>query len=303
MWKPDPAFCGLPLAELAGLDADVAILGASHGTPYKPGTPSHAAGAPTALRAALEWYDTQRDHIDMDRGTPLMEGVNAVDLGDVTTDPDDDGANNRAEIRGAVALVRGAGAVPILLGGDDSVPIPFFEGFSGDKVWVVQIDAHLDWRHEVEGVTHGFSSTMRRASAMPQVAGIVQIGARGVGSARAGELADANAWGAKIFPMRQVHAEGLGLALAAIPEGARVVFNIDADGLDPALCPGVLSPAVGGIGYQQMLDLFEGVAARGTIVGATLVEYVAGQDPAGLGGNALARLLCNLISAIGPRRE
>ena len=76
-------------------------------------------------------------------------------------------------------------------------------------------------------------------------------------------------------------------ALAAIPEGARVVFNIDADGLDPALCPGVLSPAFGGIGYHQMLDLFEGVAARGTIVGATLVEYVAEQDPAGLAPHAV----------------
>jgi agmatinase len=191
--------------------------------------------------------------------------------------------------------------VPILLGGDDSVPIPFFEGFADDKIWVVQIDAHLDWRHEVEGVKHGFSSTMRRASEMAQVAGIIQIGARGVGSARAGELADAVDWGAQLFPMRLVHAEGLAPALAALPEGARVVFNIDADGLDPALCPGVLSPAFGGIGYQQMLDLFEGVAARGAIAGATLVEYVAAQDPAGLGAKALARLLCNLIAAVGPR--
>ena len=317
MIRPETTFCNLPRAELAGLDAagldaaglnaagldaDVAILGAAHGTPYAPGTPSHAAGAPAALRAALEWYDTQRDHIDMDRGTPLMTGVVAVDLGDVPTDPDDDGAANRAAIREAVAGVRAAGAVPILLGGDDSVPIPFFEGFAGDRVWVVQVDAHLDWRHEVDGVTHGFSSTMHRASEMAQVAGIVQIGARGVGSARAGEVADAEAWGARIFPMRRIHADGLGPALAAIPEGARVVFNIDADSLDPALCPGVLSPAFGGIGYQQMLDLFEGVAARGTIVGATLVEYVAGQDPVGLGAEALARLLCNLIAAVGQRR-
>jgi arginase family enzyme len=50
-----------------------------------------------------------------------------------------------------------------------------------------------------------------------------------------------------------------------------------------------------------MLDLFEGLAARSRIVGAALVEYVPAQDPAGLGGQALARLLCNLISAIGPR--
>ena len=299
---PGQTFCRLPHAELASLDADVAILGAAHGTPYKPGTPSHAAGAPAAIRSALEWYDTRRDHVDMDRGAPLMAGINAVDIGDVPTDPDDDGAGNRAAIRESVAAVRKAGAVPILLGGDDSVPIPFYEGFAGEEIWILQIDAHIDWRDEVEGVTHGFSSTMRRASEMAQVKGIVQVGLRGVGSAREGEVAAAAAWRAQLFPMRLVHTEGLAPVLAAVPEGAKVALNIDADGLDPALCPGALAPAFGGLDYQTMLDLFEGLAERARIVGATMVEYVPAKDPAGLGGQALARLLCNLISDIGPRR-
>lgn len=304
MLRPEKTFCDLPrvaLAELGARGADVAILGAAHGTPYKPGTPSHACGGAVAIRGALEWYDTRRAHLDMDHGGPLLRGVNAVDIGDVATEPGDDGTANRAAIRAAVAAVRAAGAVPILLGGDDSVPIPFYEGFEGDEVRILQIDAHLDWRHEIEGVTHGFSSTMRRASEMAQVKGIVQVGARGVGSARAGELADAGRWGAQIFPMRLVHKEGLAPVLAAIPEGARVILNIDADGLDPALCPGVLSPAYGGLGYQQMLDLIEGVAARGAIAGATLVEYVAANDPQGMGAHALARILCNLIAAVQRR--
>ncbi len=304
MLRPDKTFCDLPHAELADLaanGADLAILGAAHGTPYRPGTPSHACDGAAAIRGALEWYSTRRTHLDMDHGGPLLRSVDAVDLGDVGTSPDDDGVANRAAIREAVAAVRAAGTVPLLLGGDDSVPIPFFEGFSGDAVWILQIDAHLDWRHEVEAVTHGFSSTMRRASEMAQVRGIVQVGARGVGSARAPELAEAEKWGAQIFPMRRVHKEGLGPVLAAIPEGSRVILNIDADGLDPALCPGVLSPAYGGLSYQQMLDLIEGVAARGTIAGATMVEYVAANDPRGLGAHALARLLCNLIAAVERR--
>lgn len=301
MRHADPTFCRLPQAKLETLDADVAILGASHGTPYQPGIATHAAGAPAAIRAALGWYDTRRDHVDMDRGAPLMAGVNAVDIGDVPTGPDDDGAANREAIRVAVAAARRAGAAPILLGGDDSVPIPFYEGFAGEEIWIVQIDAHIDWRDEVDGVAHGFSSTMRRASEMAQVKGIVQVGLRGVGSAREGELATAVEWGAQLFPMRLVHAEGLDPVLAAVPEGAKVALNIDADGLDPALCPGVLSPEFGGLGYQQMLDLFEGLAARNRIVGAAVVEYVPERDPAGLGGKALARLICNLISAIGPR--
>ncbi|MFQ5564921.1 MAG: arginase family protein [Paracoccaceae bacterium] len=301
MLRPDNTFCDLPFVALDGLDADVAILGASHGTPYRPGEPSHAAGAPAVLRAALGWYDTQRTQIDMDHGGPVLGEVLAVDIGDVPGDPLDAGTGNRAAIRDAVAAVRAAGAAPIMLGGDDSVPIPFFEGFAGEETWIVQVDAHLDWRDEVAGVTHGFSSTMRRASEMSQIAGIVQIGARGVGSARAGELDDAVNWGAQIFPMRLVHAEGLAPAIAAVPEGARVILTIDADGLDPGLCPGVLAPAFGGLGYQHMLDLIEGLAARGPIVGATLVEYVAERDPAGLGAQAAARLLCSVATAIRPR--
>jgi len=301
MWKPEPTFCLLPQGDITALDTDVAILGASHGSPYRPGTPSHAAGGPSGLRGALEWYDTRREHVDMDRGAPLMAGVTAVDIGDVPTDPDDDGAANRKAIREAVAAVRAAGAAPILLGGDDSVPIPFYEGFKGEEIWIVQVDAHIDWRDEVDRVAHGFSSTMRRASEMAQVKGIVQLGLRGVGSAREGEVATAIEWGAQIFPMRLVHAEGLAPVLAAVPEGAKVALNIDADGLDPALCPGALSPEFGGLGYQQMLDLFDGLAAKCRIVGATVVEYVPERDPAGLGGKSLGRLICNLISAIGPR--
>jgi len=91
MWKPEPTFCLLPQGDITALDTDVAILGASHGSPYRPGTPSHAAGGPSGLRGALEWYDTRREHVDMDRGAPLMAGVTAVDIGDVPTDPDDDG--------------------------------------------------------------------------------------------------------------------------------------------------------------------------------------------------------------------
>jgi agmatinase len=89
--------------------------------------------------------------------------------------------------------------------------------------------------------------------------------------------------------------------LVAVPEGAKAAINLDADGLDPALCPGVLSPEFGGLGYQQMLDLFDGLAARAQIVGAAVVERVPDGDPAGLGGKALGRLVYNLTSAISLR--
>ena len=112
----------------------------------------------------------------------------------------------------------------------------------------------------------------------------------------------ATAWGAKIFTARDLHRAGLGPALAAVPEGGDAILSIDVDGIDPAVVPGVILPAFGGLGYRQMLDLIEGVAARARIVGACFVEYVPEQDPQGSGAQAIARLACNLIAAIGGQR-
>ncbi len=296
MDRPARTFSDVPFAAPEALEADVAVFGAPHGTPYRPGEPSHAAGAPAAIRGALEWYSVARDHIDMDLGRPVMGAARVVDLGDVPGDIADGGAN-RAAIRGVTEAILGARTLPLMLGGDDSTPIPLLAAYEGREITVLQIDAHIDWRDEVDGVTHGFSSTMRRASEMGHVARIVQAGARGPGSARAGELEAARAWGADLFPMRTIHANGIAPVLEAIPAGVDVVVCLDADGLDPGLCPGVLLPAFGGLTYQQVLDLIHGVAGKARIAGACFVEYVPERDPTGYGAQALARLAANVIGA------
>lgn len=318
MLRPETTFCHVPFCEdPSALEADVAVLGAPHGTPYTPGEASHAVHGAKAVREALAWYATGREQFDFDSLTPVMGAARVVDCGDVPGDLRD-GAENRAAIAAATEAILQRNALPLLLGGDDSVPIPFIEAFgqaghnqsghnqSGhnraghEAITVMQVDAHIDWRHEVGGVTHGFSSTMRRASEMAHVTGMVQIGARGPGSARRAEFEDARAWGSKIFTARDVHAEGLGPALAAVPEGAQVILAIDVDGLDPTLVPGVILPAFGGLSYQQTLDLIQGLAAKAKIVGCNFVEYVPEKDPTGTGAQAIARLACNVIASCFP---
>jgi len=305
MLKPDPTFCALPFCEDPGaLDAEVALFGAAHGTPYAPGRPSHAAAAPEALRAALGWWSAGPGQFDFDSLGPLFGGARALDCGDLPGSLTE-GEANRAAIRETAGGILDAGAVPLLLGGDDSVPIPLFEALAArhERLCIVQVDAHIDWRDEVQGVRHGYSSTMRRASELPQVEAIVQIGARGPGSAREQEYRDALDWGAVIHTARDLHREGVAPALARIPEGCDIVLSIDVDGLDPSLVPGVILPAFGGLTYQQCLDVIEGAAARGRIAAAAFVEYVPAQDPSGIGAKAVARLACNVIAAVGRQRE
>lgn len=297
--EPAGTFCGAPFTEVDELNADVAVFGAPHGTPYKPGTPSHAANGADAVRSALSWYSTGSEQMDFDSLQPVFAGASVADLGNVTSDLHD-GAANRENIENMTRAILDRGSVPILLGGDDSVPIPFIQGL-GEKykeITVVQVDAHIDWREEVDGVTHGFSSTMRRASEMKHVKHIIQIGARGPGSARRQDCEDAVAFGAKIFTARDIHKNSLDEALRALPKHTPVVLSIDVDGIDPSVVPGVILPAFGGLSYQQMLDVIQGVAARHRIIAADFVEFVPEQDIQSRGAQAIARLACNIINVI-----
>ena len=299
--KPKDSFAQVPYCDdLSKLDADVAVFGSAHGTPYKPGVASHAARGEAAVRGALSWYSTGPEQFDFDTMGPIFGSARVADCGNVDGDLHDGEANRRA-IYEITRIILGKGAKPILLGGDDSVPIPFIEAYGSagfSDLTIVQIDAHIDWRQDLGGVTHGFSSTMRRASEMDHVNNIIQIGARGPGSARASDLQDAKDWGVQFFTGRDVHCHGLSAAIEAVPQGSNVILAIDVDGIDPTVVPGVILPAFGGLSYQQMLDIIQGVAARATIVGADFVEFVPQRDPTGSGAQVIARLASTVISAI-----
>jgi agmatinase len=248
------------------------------------------------MRAALTGYATAPDHYDFDIDGLRPSGV--VDCGDLAGDPSDP-PGTRQRITAAIARFLEAGAVPVVLGGDDSVVIPFFQAFAGrGPLTVVQVDAHLDWRDEVRGERFGWSSPMRRASEMPWVERMVQVGLRGIGSARAGEVADARAWGSSIVTAAEVHRAGIGIAVDRVPAGARCLVTIDCDGLDPAVMPGVSARAPGGLLYHHVLELLHGVAAKASIVGFDLVELMPDRDPSGIAALTAARLVCNGLAAI-----
>ncbi len=294
-----PSFLGLPDRLAGGRLPRAVIFGAGHGSAY-PGRDSLSASAAGAIRAASQGDAALIEHWDFDLGGPLFDGkpVSCVDVGDIATAADDN-AGNRAGIEAKTREVLAVPAVPILIGGDDSVVIPFLAGFAGHgPVWVLQIDAHIDWRDELHGERHGYSSPMRRASEMKHVAGIVQVGMRGVGSAQPAEIDAAARYGSHLVTAREIHAEGVEAALRHIPDGAPVVITLDCDGLDPSLMPGVAAPTPGGLTYTQAIDLIAGVGRRATIAGFDLVELCPAADAGGLSALTAARLVVNAIGAV-----
>jgi agmatinase len=297
-------FLGLGL-DLKDIEGDgqtprVVIFGAGHGSAYPgSGDTGHALAA-NAIRAASQEDAPLIDHFDFDLGGPLFDGkpVCCVDIGDLDT-AHHDNANNRAKIEAKTRQVLGQNAVPILLGGDCSVTIPFLSAFAGrGPVWVLQIDAHIDWRDEVRGERYGYSSPMRRASEMPDVAGMVQVGLRSVGSARANEVQDALAYGSRFVTARDIHNGGVEAALKHIPDGANVVITLDCDSIDPGIMPGVAARTPGGLTYTQVIDLISGVGKKARIAGFDLVEFYPPADLDGISALTAARIIVNTIGTI-----
>ena len=295
-------FMGLAACtDIATLDADIAVIGVPIATPY-PAFGSYAAGAPAAIRAGVADFAGSRAHVDFDFGGPPLADARVVDCGDVPGDAQDT-AGNRQRITGAIATILDRGATPVVIGGDDSVPIPVFQAFAGrGRYTVLQVDAHIDWRDEVKGERMGLSSTMRRASEMGHVERIVQVGARGIGSARPADLAAARAFGVDFVFADAVHEHGIGPVLDLIAPGSEVLVSIDCDGLDPGVIPAVIGPAPGGLSYWQTVKLLRGVAARARMACFDIVEFMPARDINGLGALAAGRLVINALGLIARSR-
>ncbi|MAI98718.1 MAG: agmatinase [Nisaea sp.] len=278
------------------ITADIAVLGA----PFDFGTQGRAGArrGPRAIREASTLflfghagaYDHEDDITYLPDGT-----VKIVDIGDADIIHTHTIQSHR-NIEFGVRKILAAGAIPIVLGGDHSINIPCINAFDDqDPVHLVQIDAHLDFVDERHGVRYGHGNPMRRDAEKPYVTGLTQLGIRNVSSTAREGYDDARAMGSDILSVRQVRKLGIDAVLEGIPAGERYYVTIDIDGFDPSIAPGTGTPRHGGFLYYEGLELLDGLAKRGTIVGVDLVEVAPDYDPSDLTAILSAQLLMNLI--------
>ena len=299
---PTRSFIDLPIAtDLEGLEADIAVLGIPFGLPYSPEEMANdQSRAPDALRAASRFTSDTRSSFDWDLNGTLFDGrdVVALDCGNVTADP----ADHREHYRRAEAAARllfQSGATLISIGGDHGVSIPVLralEGIAGG-ITLVQVDAHMDWRDEAFGEREGFRSPIRRASEMPWIDRIVQIGIRGYGSLATEEIEEARGYGSDIITAYELDDIGMDAVLDRIPDGGPFYLTIDADGMDPSIMPAVMAQAPGGLNWMQIRKLLHGMVKKGRVLGMDLVEIAPSFDQGQITLVHAERLICNFIGA------
>jgi agmatinase len=236
--SPPSTFAKMQRKSLANMrGAKVGIIGISEASPYKPGEPSHSANAPAALRAASKAYLGQLNQFDFDIDGALLENAEntrgIVDFGDLSTDPADT-EGNCLGITETIRAMLDAGVVPVILGGDDSVPIPALRAYEGrGPLTIIQVDGHVDWGNVIQGNPYGYGSTMRRAAEMPWVANMVQVGIGGLGSGTADQMVDARAWGSRIFTARDIRRTACSRPSTPSPRDRTALSRSTATGLIP----------------------------------------------------------------------
>lgn len=313
--QPHTFFGAPPRNAAAGERAAVAFLGAPFdlGTTHRPG----ARFGPEAVRAASAWWQYTRDDennnaaggtnsrggegwYDLERQRWILRGVSMADWGDVRITPTH-ATENFDRITECVRAILDDGSLPVLVGGDHAVTYPALRAFAGrGPLHIVQFDSHQDFVDARYGVRLGHGNVMRRASELPFVTGISQVGLRAL-QKYAEPLEAGRRYGIRIVNASDLRRRGPRAAAAVVPAGARCYLSLDIDVLDIASAPGTGTPEPGGLTFPELRDAVRAIASRCKIVGLDLVEVSPPYDWAEVTARAAARLLLDGLSAIMDR--
>lgn len=280
--------------------ADAAIIGLPLSEHYAGDPrPNDQAKAPEAIRAQSGQLCLPADHWDFDIGSTIARVLpdGGRDAGNFRGADTDFGADFDETVRILKRHVQQSRFAAVL-GGDHGVTIPVLEALEvvGRPIHLVQIDAHIDWRDEVAGARRGYSSPIRRASEMPWISGITQIGIRGTGSARKPEVEAARDYGATIFAAHEIHEHGLNAVLSHLAGRGPFYLTVDADGLDPSVMPAVLAPVPGGLRFEQARRILRHLAHEGGLRGMDVVEVAPSVDlPNAITAITAGRLIVNAL--------
>lgn len=216
----------------------------------------------------------------------------------------------KREVSNRVSYWMNLGKKVILLGGDHSTPLGYYESLSKvhDSFGILHFDAHMDLRQAYEGFTYSHASIMYNTLKLDAVSKIVQVGIRDfcdqelkvVQSEKGRVLVHTDAdLKASLFEgnsWMQICDE----IIDSLPKKVAISFDIDA--LLPWYCPNTGTPVPGGLSYEQATYLLDKLAGSDKeIIGMDLVEVAPGDDD--WDGNVGARLLFHMCGVFAKSQK
>ncbi|WP_435079561.1 formimidoylglutamase [Halococcus sp. AFM35] len=247
-----------------------------------------AREGPAALRDALAGVKTHH----FDAGPVASVG----DCGDVEI-PDGDVSTVQEAVREITHEIHASDALPVFLGGDNSLTYPNAAPLLGDSLGVINFDAHLDCR-EVRG--EPTSGTPYRQLHEAGLDAYACVGARHFETSTAyAEYVDEQ--DGEVVPSEAVGTDGpvaaVERALDAMDEVDAVYVSVDLDVLDATAAPGVSAPTPGGVSTRELFRMLRAGAADDRVAGFEIVECAPSLDIDGRTAAAGARAIAHFLSS------
>ena len=237
----------------------------------------------------------------------ILEALKGGDLGDFPVTPGYIHPTYAA-IEAGMDRIFGAGACPILLGGDHSITLAELRSAAKKygPVALVHFDSHSDLCDEVFGEKYNHGTPFRRAleEGLIDPAHSIQLGMRG-------SLYDPNEHklaaelGMQLIPAHTMREMGLPAVVEAIRArvGGRPCFlTFDIDFVDPAYAPGTGTPEVGGFTSYEALTLVRGIKDL-SFIGFDIVEVLPAYDAGEITAYLAANLVFEYLSILAAQKK
>ncbi|MEO1200190.1 MAG: agmatinase [Pseudomonadota bacterium] len=284
-------------------DVDIALIGVPFdlGATYRSGARHGPEGVRDASRLIRQVNPTT--------GVAPYRLCTIADIGDAPTDPLS--VERSVDKIGAFYDdVHAAGAAPISIGGDHTVPLPILRAIAKDRpVGMIQLDAHADTFDELMGTKINHATFVRRAveEGLLEPKRVVQIGLRGTRYGDA-DIDYGHEAGIRMITMDAYEEMGRAAVIRSIQEivgDGPVYITLDIDGLDPTDAPGTGVPEPGGISMRDAQMILRGITGL-DVVGGDVCEVVPALDPTGItcinAANLMFELTCLTATAIDQKR-
>jgi agmatinase len=312
-YGPDFTFLGVDRCDLDSPDsyanADVVIVGAPFdgGTSHRPGT----RFGPQAIRAT-DYLPHDGSRPSLALRTDGLKDLRVLDAGDVEMFSGD-AERSLAALESAVEKVAGAGAIPVILGGDHAIAFPDAKGVANvlghGRVSMIHFDAHADTGDIEFGSLWGHGAPMRRLIESGALRGdrFLQIGLRGYWPEPA-TLDWMAAQNMRSYEMTEIVHRGLDTCLTeafsiSVDDCDAVFLSVDIDVCDPGHAPGTGTPEPGGLSARQLLDAVRRICLELPVAGVDVVEVSPPYDHADITAALANRVVLEALSAIARRRR
>lgn len=229
-----------------------------------------ARGGPRAILEASRYVEAYDQELD---DTPVRRGIHTLPALELTRAGSTEAMKELEEAYSRF-LEEVAPRFPVMLGGEHAVSAPAIrataahrQAAGGERLSVLQMDAHADLRDGYEGAPWSHASFARRTL---DVADYVQVGIRAVSPEEMEVIRDGE--GVHVVWADEMWEDDAWMDRALDALGSEVYITFDVDYFDPSLMPSTGTPEPGGGDWYRTLRFLRRVFLERRVVGLDVVE-------------------------------